>query len=66
MLSIDMQFVPILIREQMNIKWYCENGLIENIHKIVEEYRIQRNLTVKRFTIKSSKNSFFVGFLLAD
>ena len=35
------------IKEQINIKWHCENGLAENIPKIVDEYRIQRNLTVK-------------------
>jgi hypothetical protein len=47
MLFINIQFVPIFIKEQLNIKWHCEYGLIENIEKIVEEYRIERNLTVK-------------------
>ncbi len=47
MLFVDMQFVPIFIKEKINIKWHCEHGLIDNIQKIVEEYRIQRNLTVK-------------------
>ena len=46
MLFVNMQFLPIFIKEQLNIKWHCENGLVENIEKIVEEYRIQRNLTV--------------------
>jgi hypothetical protein len=47
-----MQFEPIFIKEQMNIKWHCENGLIENIQKIIEEYRIQRNLTVNKNFLK--------------
>lgn len=47
MLLANMQFEPVLVREQMNIKWHCENGIAENIQKIVDEYRIQRKLTVK-------------------
>jgi hypothetical protein len=46
MLLTHMQFEPIFIREQMNIKWHCENGIPENIQKIVDEYRTIRNLTV--------------------
>ncbi len=46
MLLTHMQFEPIFIREQMNIKWHCENGITENIDKIVNEYRTLRNLTV--------------------
>lgn len=44
MLATNMQFEPMFIKEQMNIKWHCENGLAENIVKVVEEYRRQRNL----------------------
>jgi len=47
MLLTHMQFEPMFIREQMNIKWHCENGITENIEKIIEEYRTTRNLTVK-------------------
>jgi hypothetical protein len=46
MLLASMQFEPIFIREQMNIKWHCENGISENIQKIIDEYRTQRKLTV--------------------
>ncbi|CAF4967726.1 unnamed protein product, partial [Rotaria sp. Silwood1] len=45
MLLANMQFEPIFIREQMNIKWHCKNGITENIQKIIDEYRIQRKLT---------------------
>ncbi|UJR15265.1 hypothetical protein I4U23_002219 [Adineta vaga] len=44
MLLANMQFEPMFIREQMNIKWHCENGITESIEKIIEEYRTQRNL----------------------
>ena len=46
MLLANMQFEPMFIREQMNIKWHCENGITESIEKIIEEYRTQRNLIV--------------------
>ena len=46
MLLANLQFEPIFIREQMNIKWHCENGITENIQKIIDEYRSQRKLTV--------------------
>ncbi len=62
MLFVNMQFVPIFIREQLNIKWHCENGLIENIQKIVEEYRIERNLTVKFSNKIDGNNVFFIHF----
>jgi hypothetical protein len=48
MLLANLQFEPVFIREQMNIKWHCENGIIENIQKVIDEYRTQRNLTVSR------------------
>lgn len=46
MLLTHMQFEPMFIREQMNIKWHCENGMIENIDKVIQEYRTVRHLTV--------------------
>jgi hypothetical protein len=55
MLSASMQFEPMFIKEQMNIKWHCENGLTENIQKVVDEYRLQRNLTVNH------SNAFVMG-----
>lgn len=48
MLLVSLQFEPAFIREQMNIRWHCENGMIENMQKVIDEYRTQRNLTVIR------------------
>ena len=47
MIMINVQFVPIFIKEQIHIKWHCEHGLCDNIDIVVEEYRIERNLLVK-------------------
>ena len=55
MLLASLQFEPVAVREQMNIRWHCENGLVENVQKVIEEYRILRNLTVNR----SLKHVFF-------
>ncbi len=48
MLFINMQFEPIFIKENLTLKWHCENGLIENMQKIVEEFRVERHLTVNK------------------
>ena len=47
MLFVSMKFEPMFIKEYLTMKWHCQNGLIENIQKVVEEYRIQRELTVE-------------------
>ena len=47
MLFVNMKFEPMFVKEYLTLKWHCQGGLIENIQKVVEEYRIQRNLTVK-------------------
>jgi hypothetical protein len=63
MLFVNMRFEPIFIKDRLALKWHCENGLIKNIQKIVEEFRVQRNLTVKHFRKrKSSKKIFFICF----
>jgi len=63
MLLSNMQFEPMIIREQMKINWHCENGITENIEKIIEEYRTQRNLTVNKSSKKNIQLDFFLLFL---
>ena len=46
MLLTNLQFEPIFSREEMNIKWHCENGIIESISTLIDEFRSQRHLTV--------------------
>ncbi len=55
MLFVNMRFEPMFIKDRLSLKWHCENGLIKNIQKIVEEYRVQRNLTVKFQKTKYAK-----------
>jgi len=51
MLLANLQFEPAFIREQMNIRWHCENGMIENMQKVIDEYRQQRNLTAIKICV---------------
>ena len=61
MLFVNMKFEPMFVKEYLTLKWHCQGGLIENIQKVVEEYRIQRNLTVKfRSQIFLKKKTFSV------
>jgi hypothetical protein len=46
MLLANLQFEPIFIRDEMNIKWHCENGIVEGISTLIDEFRFQRHLTV--------------------
>ena len=66
MLATNMQFEPMFIKEQMNIKWHCENGLAENIVKVVEEYRRQRNLLVREKTTRREDHIDLSPIVLAD
>lgn len=34
------------IKENMQIRWAAETGFVENIQKIIKEYKITRNLIV--------------------
>lgn len=65
MLFVNMKFEPMFIKEYLTLKWHCQGGIIENIQKVVEEYRIQRNLTVefsrkicKKEIVFSSRSKF--------
>lgn len=52
------------IKENMKIKWHCENGLVDNLPDVVEEFRIERNLIVNSslfLDIIISNLSFFLS-----
>jgi adenylate kinase len=34
------------IKENMQIKWLCETGIVENVQKVIKEYKLSRNLIV--------------------
>lgn len=46
MLFVNLRMEPIHLKESFDIKWFAEAGLIENIAKVVTEYRQTRGLLV--------------------
>jgi adenylate kinase len=46
MLMVDLRMDSAYIKENMQIKWTCENGMIENVNKLVKEYKAARKLIV--------------------
>lgn len=47
MLTLDLRVEAAYIKENMQIKWHCETGFIDNAQKVVKEYKAARNLIVK-------------------
>ena len=48
MLTIDLKMDASYIKENMQIKWSAETGFVENVQKLVKEYKLTRNLIVSR------------------
>lgn len=46
MLTIDLKMDASYIKENMQIKWSAETGFVENVQKLVKEYKLTRNLIV--------------------
>jgi hypothetical protein len=46
MLLIDLRMDAPFAKENLNIKWHCESGFVDNIQKLVKEYKAARNLVV--------------------
>lgn len=46
MLTIDLKMDASYIKENMQIKWVAETGFVENVQKLVKEYKSTRNLIV--------------------
>lgn len=46
MITIDLRMDGAYIKENMNIRWTAETGFVENIQKLVKEYKTSRNLIV--------------------
>uniref|UniRef100_UPI003AABC027 adenylate kinase 7-like n=1 Tax=Centroberyx gerrardi TaxID=166262 RepID=UPI003AABC027 len=43
-LSINLHLEPVLLKETFNLRWTSEAGMIENMDRIVEEYKDTRQL----------------------
>ncbi len=44
MLLLDLRMDAAYVKENMQLKWQCESGFVENINKLVKEYKAARNL----------------------
>ncbi|NXR76485.1 KAD7 kinase, partial [Pycnonotus jocosus] len=44
MLFVNLRMEPVCLKENFNIKWVAEEGLIENIKQVVTEYKQTREL----------------------
>ncbi|KAM6964998.1 adenylate kinase 7-like [Aplochiton taeniatus] len=43
-LSINLRLEAVLTKDTFNIRWVSESGIIQNIHQIVNEYKVERRL----------------------
>lgn len=46
-LSVDLRLEAFIIKDSFSLKWTSEDGLVNNIESIVEEYRSTRQLLVR-------------------
>lgn len=46
MLFVNLRMEPACLKENFNIKWVAEEGLIENIAQVITEYKQTRGLLV--------------------
>lgn len=45
-LFVNLRIEAVYLKENFNIHWVCESGLIDNIDRVVEEYKQTRGLLV--------------------
>ncbi|XP_066533265.1 adenylate kinase 7a [Hoplias malabaricus] len=43
-LSLNLRIEPVLLRDVFSLRWVCESGIIDNVSRVVEEYRQTRRL----------------------
>lgn len=46
MITIDLKMDAAFIKENFQLKWVAETGFVENIGKLIKEYKAARNLIV--------------------
>lgn len=51
MLTLDLRMEAAYVKENMQIKWHCETGFVDNAAKVIKEFKISRNLTPFRVCI---------------
>lgn len=46
-LQLDLFMESVYVRELLAVQWLFESGLVENVERVVEEYRQSRQLLVR-------------------
>jgi hypothetical protein len=62
MISIDIRMDSAYIKDNMQIKWNSETGFIDNVQKLIKEYKASRNLIVINTYTIIFKIAFFKYF----
>ena len=44
---VSLRMEAVYAKEQFNVRWVCEAGLVENIDLVVDEYKHTRGLLVR-------------------
>ncbi|XP_041273912.1 adenylate kinase 7 [Onychostruthus taczanowskii] len=57
MLFVNLRMEPIYLRENFNINWFAETGLIENIAQVIMEYKKARGLLPLKICIHGPPGS---------
>ncbi|KAJ7990876.1 hypothetical protein DPEC_G00291450 [Dallia pectoralis] len=43
-LLVDLRIEAVYLKENLNVRWACESGFVDNIDRVVEEYKQTRSL----------------------
>ena len=62
MLLLDLRMDAAYVKENMQLKWQSETGLVENITKMVKEYKAARNLVVYFIVKNKGKVKFDIKY----
>jgi hypothetical protein len=60
MITLDLRMDAGFIKENMQIKWISETGIVENVQKVIKEYKLSRNLIVNQITCFITNSCFKV------
>lgn len=47
LLLLDLRMDAAYVKENMQLKWQSESGILDNIGKMVKEFKVSRNLVVR-------------------
>uniref|UniRef100_A0AAR2IL89 Adenylate kinase 7b n=1 Tax=Pygocentrus nattereri TaxID=42514 RepID=A0AAR2IL89_PYGNA len=50
-LFVDLRMEAVFLKENFNLRWVCENGIVENAERVTEEYKLARGLLPVRICV---------------